>query len=115
MEKQPREQREQRKHERVELACPITVYDSAGEVLAKSKTLDISDGGALVSLPVESLPKIGLKANVTFSVPRSTPTTYMLEDFACRAEVVRHQPLIESNFAGLALRFDQAQELGLVV
>ena len=110
-----RQSREHREHERVELACPIKLYDNGGEVLAQSKTLNISDGGALVSLPLDSLPKIGSKANITLSVPRSTPTTYMLEDFACRGEVIRHQPLVESNFAGLALRFEEPQELGLVV
>lgn len=106
---------EKRKHRRAVLRCPISLYTQDGELVAQGKTHDISDGGALLPAPVEKLPRIDQMTNVAFAVPRSTTCTYMLEDFACGAKVVRHQPMLDDSMAGVALQFEESQDLGLDV
>jgi len=106
---------ERRENPRTDLSCPVSLYNRAGELIARAKTVNVSDGGMLVSIPVSALPKLEDRANVALSVPRSTPTTYMLEDFACAARVVRHQPMVDDAFAGVALAFDEPQDLCLEV
>ena len=106
---------EKRKHPREVLSCPISLYTQGGELVAQGKTHDISDGGALLPLAVENLPKIEQMTNGAFSVPRSTTCTYMLEDFACDAKVVRHQPMLDDAMAGVALQFETPQDLSLEV
>ena len=111
----PKKIAERRASARMALSCPVSLYDRAGDLLVRSKTVNLSDGGLLVSVPVETLGRLGESTNVALSVPRSTPTTYMLEDFACPARVVRHQPMVDEQFAGVALAFEEPQELSLQV
>jgi len=111
----PKKTAERRASPRMALCCPVSLYDPAGELLVQSRTVNISDGGLLVSVPVKTLGQLAESANVAFSVPRSTPTTYMLEDFACAARVLRHQPMVDDQFAGVALVFEESQQLSLAV
>jgi len=84
-------------------------------MIAKGKTLNISNGGALLSIPVSLVPQISTDINVTFFVPRSTPNTYMLEEFASSACVTRREPLANESATGVAIRFSRPLELGLEV
>jgi c-di-GMP-binding flagellar brake protein YcgR len=106
---------ERRENPRTDLRCAVSLYNRAGKLIVRAKTVNISDGGMLVSIPVRALPKLEDHADATLSVPRSTPTTHMLEDFACPVRVVRHQPMVDERFAGVALAFDEPQELSLEV
>ena len=93
----------------------MVVELAGGDALGSTRTINISDGGLLVALPSDALPAVGTKVNITFSVPRSTPNTYMLEKFACSAMVVRHDPFDDEKLTGVALRFDQPVDLMLEV
>jgi len=96
---------ERRKHKRHDLPCPIRLFSQAGEQIATGKTLNISDGGALVPVSGHILPRLRESVNLTFSVPRSTANTYMLEDFACCATVLRHEVVAADDQACLAMEF----------
>ena len=110
------DQRQQRRqHNRVKVESPVTFFTRSGEVAAKGKSVDLSDGGIFVSVPVEEAGKIRGTVNLTFSIPRSTENTYMLEDFACQADVLRQQPLVDKNLAGVAIAFTNPMDLGLEV
>lgn len=102
---------ERRRHERSELPCTIRLLDGSGGVLAKTKTLNIADGGALLAVPSATAPAPGQALSVEFTVPRSTPNTYMLEQFSCRGEVVRHQQVADGALCGVAVKF--AAPMGL--
>ena len=106
---------ERREHKRHDLACPIRFYDRGGVEIAHAKTTNLSDGGAFVGVPIRFLSDIGEQVNVAFSVPRSTPNTYMLEDFASEARVVRHVAMQDTDHAGIALAFSGPLELEIEV
>ena len=97
--------KERRRHKRFVVRCPITLSTQDGEVLCRTRTGNISDGGTYLALPPEVLPSVGTWLSLRLSVPRDTPNTYMLEEFRSPARVVRHQPLKERGLTGLALQF----------
>lgn len=106
---------ERRKHKRHDLRCPIRLFSRGGTQVAGSKTINISDSGAFVPLPLNFLPQATEPLNVAISVPRSTANTYMLEDFACRATVTRHQPVTDKDQMGVALCFVAPLNLAIEV
>ena len=108
-------ERERRRSTRMDVPCPIQVRDPRGQFEASGRTINISDGGAMLSLPVNSLPGLAKEMKVVFSVPRLTPNTRMFEQFECPATVVRHQPLTDDMLAGMAIRFTRPLDLGLEV
>ena len=75
---------ERRQHKRLPLICIVAISDKDGEALAKTKTLNISDGGTMVLMPLGTLPAFHTQVNLEFAVPRSTANTYMLEPFTCQ-------------------------------
>jgi c-di-GMP-binding flagellar brake protein YcgR len=97
---------ERRKHKRSDLACPAAVKLHDGEPAVRGRTINLSDGGCLVSLPLPRLPPFGEKVRIRLAVPRTTPNTHMLEEFACEARVIRQEPMREEQLAAVALRFD---------
>ncbi len=108
-------QSEKRRYVRKDLSCPVTLLDAKGLESTSLKTVNISDGGALVSIPLDRLPDCDEKLKLSLSVPRSTSNTFMLEDFETEGMVVRHQPLRDDRFAGVALKFAKPVKLGLEV
>lgn len=96
---------DRRTYKRIDMSCPVVVFDMAGKKIAKSQTVNLSDGGMLLSVPAESLPAVETDVNITLSVPRTTANTYMLEDFAGQARVTRHEPLADKAATGFALKF----------
>ncbi len=104
---------EKRKFKRTVLPCPIEISDEQGNLLAKTQTVNISDGGALIQLPLEALPTFNSEVNLNFSVPRSTPNTYMLEECNCGGRVVRHQPMLEESEVCIAVEFSKPLDLVL--
>jgi len=99
----------------VALGCPVVLTGGDDEPLASAKTLNVSDGGALVPIPPEEVPACGTEVSIRLSVPRSTPNTHMLEEFSCRGRILRHQPLASDRLAGVAMQFVKPQELSLEV
>ena len=91
------------------------VIDTEGNILHKTKSENLSDGGVFLTIPINALPNFGAELNVCFSVPRSTPNTYMFEEVSCKAKVVRHQPLVDRDLAGMGLQFTSNQNLMLEV
>ena len=106
---------ERRRHKRHEMACPLALLGADGAATARSKTIDLSDGGLLVSLPDDRAPESGAGLRVKLSVPRSTPNTYMLEEFGSSATVVRREPLAGKRLIGVALQFGEPLRLGIEV
>ncbi len=106
---------ERRRYRRHELTCPVTIHNPGGEVLFQAKTANISDGGIFVAAPIESLQKLGKKINLSLRLPRSTPNTFIFEDFACHASIVRHEPLTDDAQAGIAMAFAKPLDLQISV
>jgi hypothetical protein len=104
---------ERRENKRNELSCPVTLTNGHSEVTATAKSLNISDGGALIKLPADSVPSFGSELIIKLSVPRKTANTYMPEEFVCNGRVVRHQPLEDDRWIGVALQFGRPLRLEL--
>ena len=104
---------ERRDDKRANLSCAVKLLDRAGELMTEAKTINISDGGLMVTLPVEALPSIGTRVNLEVLLPRSTANSFMLEKLTTQASVLRHQPMIDDQFAGAALRFAKGLKLTL--
>ena len=106
---------ERRAHKRQQLACPVSLFSRGGQALAQGNTVNISDGGALVSVPGGSAPEADAEINLTLSVPRATASTYMLEEFATAGRVIRRRQLDDGQTAGLAVHFRKPLGLALEV
>ncbi|MCY2924607.1 MAG: PilZ domain-containing protein [Planctomycetota bacterium] len=104
---------ERRSHVRVAIPCLAAVFDRAGRAVATSRTKDLSDGGALLHVPVTVLPEIGSRINVTISIPRATKNSRLLEDFAAPARVVRHASADEAHLSEMAIEFENPLHLML--
>ena len=109
------QRQERRRHKRLKLACPVSFLTRGGRLLAKGKSVDLSDGGTFVSVSPAQAKKLNGRVTLTLSVPRSTENTFMLEDFACRAEVVRRQSGSGKRAAGIAIAFTRPLDLALEV
>ena len=105
---------ERRRHKRQDLACPVTLKVEPDQTPARGKTANISDGGALLPVPDGPPPPVGATVSVKLGIPRTTLNTYMLEEFTCRALVLRHQAVDGGPFA-LALQFLHPLDLMLEV
>ena len=102
---------ERRAYKRFTMPCVSEIGDVNGADGIKGKAVNLSDGGLLVAMPVETLPARDSMVRVNFSLPRSTPNTYMLEDVACKAKVIRHEPMKDDSMAGVALKFTEPVSL----
>ena len=107
--------RERRIHTRIELSCPLEVADDRGRELFRIRTMNVSSGGLYLETPVSNLPEDGVpdEVQLRLSIPRSTPNTFMLEDFTTAARVLRSEPLCEGDAAGIAIQFLQPLALNL--
>ena len=110
---------ERRRHKRYRVPCPASLLragkGSQKEEAVQARAVDLSDGGAMLAVPIKAVPHVSEKVRVVLNVPRETPNTRMLEEFTCEARVVRHQPLEDNTVVGVALQFQPAQSLGLEV
>ncbi len=106
---------ERRQHRRHPLPCPVSFQAPGAGAELRSKSLNISDGGLLVSVGGHQPPPPGSRMNVQFSVPRTTPNTYLLERFRAPAIVVRHEGDPGDGSARVAVRFETPLQLGLDV
>ena len=106
---------ERRKHERHELPCPGRLNADGPSDPIEFVATDLSDGGVRLPVPAGEAPACGTRVRVDFSIPRSTPSTFMFEETSSRAVVVRHEPASRADVRAVALRFDPEMDLGLEV
>ncbi|MGC9453535.1 MAG: PilZ domain-containing protein [Phycisphaerae bacterium] len=105
---------DRRRYKRFTLPCPATLLDS-DQTPASARTLNISDGGALLALPLKDLPEAGRKLKVKLSLPRSTASTHMVEKVRCEGLIKRHQPLTDDRYAAVAVEFVEPVNLQIEV
>jgi len=102
---------ERRVHARFEVPCRVRIDRQDGQPL-RTRTLNVSNGGAFFI--ASAVPRIGETFHVRLSVPRETSNTFFLEQFAVKAEVVRHEPRPELGEAtGVAVKFERTLSLDL--
>ena len=106
---------DRRRHRRFDIACPISLLGENGRELAAAKATNVSDSGAFVTMDIRSLPPCNAQVKLKMSLPRSAPNTYMLEKIACAGTVLRHQPMKDERFAGVAIQFVAEQQLAIEV
>lgn len=85
---------ERRRHPRFKLVCPGRLLTEEGQLLATTRTMDVSDGGALLQVAPETPLAIGDRICVELDIPASadgTPARHVV----ARARIVRK---IDSEF-----------------
>ena len=106
---------ERRKHKRHPLECPVRMTDATGNLLASARGINISDGGMLFPAPSEALPERGSRIHLDFSVPRATPNTFLMEEFTCKAFVIREEPSDGDGPVRVAVEFERPLDLEIEV
>ncbi len=105
---------ERRSSVRVDARCPATVFGHTGDVLAKTRAHNISDGGMLIEIPANSVPPVDSMVNLAVSVSHTDPRGVSSESFTANARVVRHHPSADDeNIAFVGLAFERCLSLGL--
>jgi len=107
-------QHERRRYPRHELPCPVALLGADGAALLKARTTNVSNGGVYVALgKAEGPGALPPRMTIRLSVPRSTPNTFLLEDFRSQAAVVRTDPAAQHRSPGVALAFARPLSLDL--
>ncbi len=106
---------ERRKHERHEIERPVRIYQPGGDLLTRGNTLNISDGGVLISVPIDKVPQYQQDVDVKICRPGDEDDVHNSEEVTSRGCVVRHQPMEENITAGVAIRFEKPVELEKIV
>jgi len=106
---------ERRQHQRYALECPLRLTDAGGGVLATGRGINVSDGGMLFPVPPDAAPRPGAEVHLSFSLPRSTPNTFLLEEIDCPAVVVREEPSDAPGPVRVAVRFERPLDLAIEV
>jgi hypothetical protein len=106
---------EHRQHPRFSVALSMRVFDRDGQPIAVTETIDVSNGGALVAIPLEKVPDIGDMLRIELAVLVSPDTGEGgSQDVQRQARVVRHQPAgVPSNIA-VGVEFQEVLNLGLI-
>ena len=119
---------ERRIFHRVPLVCDVWQRSDSGERTGgltprlsglAGKTLNLSDGGALIQLTnlpdgTISRPRPGQSIELTLALPRSTADTFLLEHVKIQGEVIRvHGHGIGQPATTFAVRFGQPFPLQL--
>ena len=110
-----RSPRERRASRRFDLTCPVVVTDSEGNELLNTKTLNLSDGGVLLTAPAKQTIPLGQYVHVSVQLPRSTPNTFMLEKISADVSILRHEPMQDHSHVATAMMFTKPIKLGLAV
>ena len=113
--------KERRQWRRFAVACPAVITDARGQELLRTRTANISDGGALLAdasaaaaeIPADPAVPIGQKVHLHLRLPRQTPNTFMYEEFTTAAAVVRHHRPEGAEGPAVAVKFEAAADLQL--
>ena len=100
---------ERRRYPRFELSCPMTLRSKTGNLLVKTETVNISDGGALVLIPSRAFPRIATVLSVELQVPSPTGKR---REFMCSARVLWNQN-VGGGQRAIAIRFLPTLQLNL--
>ncbi len=98
---------ERRKHKRTRTRCPFTLFDSRGHIIGAGDTVDVSDGGALLSIPEAYDLEPKTKLEVAIFVPRKPRRADNLDLHASAAQVARHRVTKRGRKTGLAIQFSK--------
>ena len=98
---------ERRQHRRVRLPCPTIVTDQAEQLLAAGRSLNVSDGGVYLVVPIKALPPCQTPVQVKLTLPRPAGTRGAARDITTAGRIVRHQALQDDRSVGMAIEFDQ--------
>ena len=101
---------DKRRYHRHELSGEIRLLDASGQQSAAGVMLNVSDGGALVDVPVEQAPGLGSTVTLEFSVPSATGQG---RNFSAAAKVLRRQASGWQGRTSLGLQFLDVISLGL--
>ena len=105
---------ERRQHPRFDVAVPMWRYDQDGKQVVATETINVSNGGALVAVPTESVPAVGDMLRVELVVPSfPDPGAGPTREVERQARVVRHQPTGDPSSTAIGLEFQQLLDLGL--
>ncbi len=104
---------ERRAYRRFDLTCPVVVTDNAGKELLRTKTLNLSNGGALLTIPAKQTIPLGQPVHIDVRLGRSTANTFMLENISTAASILRHEPMQDHSSVATALTFTKSMKLGL--
>ena len=106
---------ERRAHARTDVICPIALGGEAGGEKIPGRAMNLSDSGAMLTIPMDCLTGLTPDIKLTISLPRVTANTHMHEEVATEATVVRHEPMVNEDLAGVAVRFSAPLDLQLEV
>ena len=95
---------EKRQFKRMDLVCPASLHDGKGQLLVTAKATNISNSGLFMAVPRDAIKEFEKEVNLAFAVPRQTANSYMIEDFACRATIVRRETSDEAVILALAFQ-----------
>ncbi|MFB3893872.1 MAG: PilZ domain-containing protein [Phycisphaerae bacterium] len=109
----PQPQAERRRYPRVRAGFPVALTDSSGLELL-TKTIDLSDGGALIPVPFSGAPAVGQEIDIKLTLPVMIAGYQRERVVACRAFVVRHQDLGLTSQIGIGIEFATPQKLDLL-
>ncbi len=104
---------ERRRHPRIRAEFPVALTDSSGLELL-TKTIDLSDGGALIPVPFSGAPAVGEEIDIKLTLPVMIAGCQRERIVACRAFVVRHQDLGITSQIGIGVEFATPQKLDLL-
>lgn len=106
---------ERREHARTDIICSVTLTGKADSEKIRGEAINLSDCGAMFTIPMRRMADLTPNVKMKISVPRATANTHMLEQVATEATVVRHQPMVDEELAGVAVRFSTPLNLQLEV
>jgi hypothetical protein len=103
---------EKRRYYRFAMSYPVKLFDRGGRQLTMGKTLDLSRGGALLSLPQATFDDLGIggSVNVSVSLPPESYRAETATDFACEARVVRRTQT-SSRAGNIAVEFARPMQI----
>lgn len=100
---------ERRQSRRVEMKCPITIFDSHGQAIATGQTTDVGSTGAAFWMPAVAIAS-GMCVEVVFCVPQQAGPPRV---HCRRASVVRLKASRSGRRIVAAIRFDKRADLAL--
>ena len=104
---------ERRAYMRFDLTCPVVVTDSAGNELLRTKTLNLSNGGMLLTAPIGDTIPLDQPVHLDVHLRRSTANTFMFENVSADANILRHEPMQDHSSVATAMKFAKPMKLGL--
>jgi PilZ domain-containing protein len=96
---------ERRRHERRSLSCAVYVSASEGDGETPCHAINLSEGGALLSVPISSLPDLTGEVRVRLPASDGESGAWGVAWQNVSCNVVRHQPLVDDRRVAMAVRF----------